>query len=237
MKPLNPRRIPPCRIGRHRSLRRCAMSPSDVLLKLLLIGAGATLLMDLWTLFRRRAFGIPSLDYAAGRPLARPHDARPVPPCVDQHRCPSGRRTRARLDRALRDRHRVRGTARADRRPDVIDAPTPLPALVAGLASVVAPFFVMQPAFGFGIAASRHAATGRRAPAQPRHASVVRGGAGSRGVPARGADPLSCAPAYPQPRLSVSSKPTRSAAGRALRRVLVAIERVEQVARPAHLGP
>lgn len=40
------------------------MSPSDVLLKLLLIGAGATLLMDLWTLFRRRAFGIPSLDYA-----------------------------------------------------------------------------------------------------------------------------------------------------------------------------
>ncbi|MCA3843725.1 MAG: DUF2938 family protein, partial [Burkholderia sp.] len=40
------------------------MSSPDVLLNLLPIGAGATLVMDLWTLFRRRAFGIPSLDYA-----------------------------------------------------------------------------------------------------------------------------------------------------------------------------
>lgn len=40
------------------------MSLPALLLDLLLIGTGATLVMDLWTLFRRRAFGIPSLDYA-----------------------------------------------------------------------------------------------------------------------------------------------------------------------------
>ncbi|WP_143137933.1 DUF2938 family protein, partial [Burkholderia ubonensis] len=37
---------------------------ADALLRLLLIGAGGTLVMDLWALFRRRAFGTPSLDYA-----------------------------------------------------------------------------------------------------------------------------------------------------------------------------
>ncbi|MEZ5314574.1 MAG: DUF2938 family protein, partial [Thermoanaerobaculia bacterium] len=32
------------------------------LLSALIIGCGATLFMDLWNLFLRRAFGIPSLD-------------------------------------------------------------------------------------------------------------------------------------------------------------------------------
>nr|WP_202899843.1 DUF2938 family protein [Kordiimonas gwangyangensis] len=34
-------------------------------------------------------------------------------------------------------------------------APTPLPALAVGIGSIIAPFFIMQPAFGFGFAASR----------------------------------------------------------------------------------
>jgi len=36
-----------------------------------------------------------------------------------------------------------------------LDAPTLLPALVIGLGTIVAPWFVMQPAMGAGIAGSR----------------------------------------------------------------------------------
>lgn len=38
---------------------------------------------------------------------------------------------------------------------DWVDKPTPLPAVVVGLVTVGAPFFVMQPAMGAGIASSR----------------------------------------------------------------------------------
>lgn len=140
------------------------MNPPDILLDLLLIGTGATLVMDLWTLFRRRAFGIPSLDYAlVGRWLGHMVQGRfrhvsivaapPVP----------GERALGWIA------HYAIGIAFAAlpvmfAGTEWIAAPTPLPALVAGLASVVAPFFVMQPAFGFGIAASRtpHPGVARR---------------------------------------------------------------------------
>ncbi|MCW5117958.1 DUF2938 domain-containing protein [Burkholderia cenocepacia] len=131
------------------------MSPSDVLLKLLLIGAGATLLMDLWTLFRRRAFGIPSLDYAlVGRWLGHMTHGRFRHASISTAAPVPGERALGWIA------HYTIGIAFAAlpvliAGPTWIDAPTPLPALVAGLASVVAPFFVMQPAFGFGIAASR----------------------------------------------------------------------------------
>ncbi|MCA7999802.1 DUF2938 domain-containing protein [Burkholderia metallica] len=131
------------------------MSVPDILLDVSLIGAGATLVMDLWTLFRRRAFGIPSLDYAlVGRWIGHMAQGRfrhasiaAAPPVPGE--------------RALGwFAHYAIGIAFAAlpvaiAGTDWIAAPTPLPALVAGLGSVAAPFFVMQPAFGFGIAASR----------------------------------------------------------------------------------
>ncbi|WP_423762778.1 DUF2938 domain-containing protein [Burkholderia sp. NLJ2] len=140
------------------------MSPPDVLLNLLPIGAGATLVMDLWTLFRQRAFGIPSLDYAlVGRWVGHMMRGRfrhasivaapPVP----------GERTLGWIAHyAIGIAFAVLPVAIAGT--DWIGTPTPLPALVAGLVSVVAPFFVMQPAFGFGIAASRtpHPGVARR---------------------------------------------------------------------------
>ncbi|WP_412024765.1 DUF2938 domain-containing protein [Burkholderia cepacia] len=140
------------------------MNPTDILFDLLLIGAGATLVMDLWALFRRRAFGIPSLDYAlVGRWFGHMMRGRfrhvsivaasPVP----------GERALGWIA------HYAIGIAFAALPVAIagtawIGTPTPLPALVAGLASVVAPFFVMQPAFGFGIAASRtpHPGVARR---------------------------------------------------------------------------
>ena len=39
--------------------------------------------------------------------------------------------------------------------PDWLAAPTPLPALLFGLVTVALPYFIMQPALGLGVAASR----------------------------------------------------------------------------------
>ncbi|VWB40098.1 membrane protein [Burkholderia lata] len=140
------------------------MSPSDVLLNLLLIGAGATLVMDLWTLFRRRAFGIPSLDYAlVGRWIGHMMQGRFRHVSIGAAAPVPGERALGWIA------HYAIGIAFAALPVAIagtewIATPTPLPALVAGLASVVAPFFVMQPAFGFGIAASRtpHPGVARR---------------------------------------------------------------------------
>ena len=130
------------------------MSLPDVLPDLLLIGTGATLVMDLWTLFRRRAFGIPSLDYAlVGRWLGHMmHGRFRHASIVAAAPVPGERALGWVAHYAIGIAFAVLPSRSRARR---IGTPTPLPALVAGLASVVAPFFVMQPALGFGIAASR----------------------------------------------------------------------------------
>ncbi|RQS11917.1 DUF2938 domain-containing protein [Burkholderia sp. Bp9002] len=128
---------------------------ADALFRLLLIGVGGTLVMDLWALFRRRVLGIPSLDYAlVGRWLGH---------------MPAGRFRHASIVAAAPvpyERaagwlaHYAIGIAFAALPVAIagagwLRAPTLLPALAAGLVSVAAPFLVMQPAFGFGIAAAR----------------------------------------------------------------------------------
>ncbi|KVN41533.1 hypothetical protein WJ63_24155 [Burkholderia pyrrocinia] len=128
---------------------------ADALFRLLLVGAGGTLVMDLWALFRRRVLGIPSLDYAlVGRWLGH---------------MPAGRFRHASIVAAAPvpyERvagwlaHYAIGIAFAALPVAIagtgwLRTPTLLPALAAGLVSVAAPFFVMQPAFGFGIAAAR----------------------------------------------------------------------------------
>ncbi|QQK04326.1 DUF2938 domain-containing protein [Burkholderia sp. Bp9017] len=131
------------------------MTSSGLLPRILLIGAGATLLMDLWALFRRRMFGIPSLDYAlVGRWLGHMMRGRfrhasivTAPPV------PGERAFGWIAHYAIGAAFAVLPVAIAGT--EWVGAPTPVPALVAGLASVAAPFFVMQPAFGLGVAASR----------------------------------------------------------------------------------
>ncbi|CAB3746966.1 hypothetical protein B7G54_04000 [Burkholderia puraquae] len=131
------------------------MSLPDVLLNLLLIGTGATLVMDLWALFRRRAFGIPSLDYAVvGRWIGHMMHGRFRHASIAAAPPVPGERTLGWIA------HYAIGIAFAALPVVVagtewVGTPTLLPAIIAGLASVAAPFFVMQPAFGFGIAASR----------------------------------------------------------------------------------
>jgi hypothetical protein len=127
----------------------------DYVLKTMLIGVGATMVMDLWALARKGLLGVPLPDYAlVGRWLAY---------------MPRGRFRHAAISRAEPVRgehalgwvvHYATGIAFAALLPAIwgaqwLDAPNIGPALAVGIGTVVAPFLVMQPAMGAGIAASR----------------------------------------------------------------------------------
>ncbi|WP_261539451.1 DUF2938 domain-containing protein [Burkholderia multivorans] len=131
------------------------MSAPALLLHIAAIGVGATLVMDLWALLRRRVFGVPSLDLAlVGRWLGHMAHGR-------FRHASIATAAPLRGERALGwAAHYVIGIAFAGlpvalAGPHWVDTPTLAPALAAGLVSVAAPFLVMQPALGFGIAASR----------------------------------------------------------------------------------
>ena len=119
------------------------------------IGTGATLVMDAWWYWQKRVWGVPVLDYAmVGRWLGHlvrgrlRHDAiKDVAPVA--------------AERAIGwMAHYAIGIGIAALLLGVAGvgwahAPSPGPALAVGLASVAAPFLVLQPALGAGIAASR----------------------------------------------------------------------------------
>lgn len=120
-----------------------------------LIGTGATALIDLWGVARKRLLGVPSLDYAlVGRWLAW------LPRGRFFH-MPIAATPPVRGERLLGwVAHYAIGIAFAAVLLAVwghgwLLAPTPGPAMLIGIGSVAAPFFVMQPAMGAGIAASR----------------------------------------------------------------------------------
>jgi hypothetical protein len=119
------------------------------------IGIGATLFMDAWSAIQRRVLGIPTLDYRlVGRWLGH---------------FPRGRFTHASIQKGEPvageaaigwTAHYAIGIAWAGILIgiwglDWVRAPTLLPALAVGIGSIVAPYFVMQPAFGIGVAASK----------------------------------------------------------------------------------
>ena len=120
-----------------------------------LIGTGATALIDLWGVARKRLLGVPSLDYAlVGRWLAW------LPRGRFFH-MPIAATPPVRGERLLGwVAHYAIGIAFAAVLLAVwghgwLLAPTLGPAMLIGIGSVAAPFFVMQPAMGAGIAASR----------------------------------------------------------------------------------
>jgi hypothetical protein len=121
----------------------------------LLIGVGATGATDLWCLVRQRAFGVALPNYGfVGRwigHMARGrlrHDSIAAAPPI-------------RGERAIGwSTHYLIGIAFASLLPALwgiawLHYPTFVPALLVGIGTVAAPFFVMQPAMGAGIAASR----------------------------------------------------------------------------------
>lgn len=126
----------------------------DEVVKVVLVGVGATVVMDVWSVILK-GLGIPTLNYAmvgrwAGH-LCRGRfahasivNAAPIPGELS-------------LGWAI---HYAVGVAFAALLVGVFGVawlhdPAWLPALVVGMATVVIPLFVMQPAMGAGIAASR----------------------------------------------------------------------------------
>ncbi|HEX7863724.1 MAG TPA: DUF2938 domain-containing protein [Variovorax sp.] len=121
----------------------------------MLIGTGATAVMDLWAIARKRLLGVPSLDYAlVGRWLAYlPRGRFRHPPIAAspsvRAECLIGWTAHYLIGIAFA------AVLLAIWGPGWARHPTPGPALIVGIGSVAAPFLVMQPGMGAGIAASR----------------------------------------------------------------------------------
>jgi hypothetical protein len=119
------------------------------------IGLGASLVMDLWNLFLRRAFGIPSLNYCLlGRwlrhmPGGTVMHANIAAAPAKSFECPVGWIAHYTIGVVFA---LVFVALASD---DWLTRPTVLPALLYGIGTVVFPFFIMQPSLGLGIAASR----------------------------------------------------------------------------------
>jgi hypothetical protein len=120
-----------------------------------LTGAGATVVMDLWGIARKRLLGIPSADYAlVGRWLAGLARGR-----LRHERIAASPKVRG--ERVIGwTAHYLIGIAFAAVLLafwglDWARQPTIAPALIVGIGSVAAPFLIMQPGMGAGIAASR----------------------------------------------------------------------------------
>ncbi len=127
----------------------------DYFVFILLTGIGATVATDLWAIVRQRLFGIALPNYGlVGRWIAwLPHGRffhAPISATSPLH----GERVIGWMV------HYMIGIAFAALLPAIwgpawIRQPTLLPAIMVGVGTVAAPFFVMQPAMGAGIAASR----------------------------------------------------------------------------------
>ena len=119
------------------------------------VGIGATIILDLWALFLKRAFNIVSANYClVGRWL------RYMPQGTFKHKNIAAA--------AKKDSECIVGWAAHYAigatfalilvtivSPKWLEQPTMLPALLFGIATVAMPFFVMHPSFGLGFAASK----------------------------------------------------------------------------------
>ncbi len=121
----------------------------------IVIGIGATLAMDLWNLFLKHTFSIPSLNYCLlGRwlrhmPKGTLKHASITAALQKPFECTVGRIAHYTIGVVLAVVFVVLASG------DWLVRPTLLPALLYGIGTVVFPFFIMQPSFGLGIAASR----------------------------------------------------------------------------------
>ncbi len=119
------------------------------------MGIGATLAMDIWNLFLKRALGIPSLNYCLlGRWLSH------MPAGTFSHTSIAAAESKPFECQVGWTAHYSIGIAFA--MGFVLLAPggwlanpSVLPAVFYGIATVVIPFFVMQPALGLGIAGAK----------------------------------------------------------------------------------
>lgn len=127
----------------------------SLVLRATLIGIGATVVMDFWSLVAARAFGFPPPNFAmVGRWIGHMAKGRFVHEAIARATPIPGEQGLGWIV------HYVTGIAFAGLLVAIYGAawtrePTPLPALLIGLATLVFPFFLMQPAMGAGIASAR----------------------------------------------------------------------------------
>ena len=125
------------------------------LLATVVIGLGATLAMDLWNLFLKRAFGIPSLNYCMlGRWIRHMQSG------TFRHANIGASPAKSFECQVGWAAHYTIGVVFALvfvalASPGWLSRPTLPPALLYGVATVALPFFVMQPSLGLGVASSR----------------------------------------------------------------------------------
>jgi hypothetical protein len=135
--------------------KRNEVPAMSLLLSILLAGVGATALTDAWTWLRRRLFAVAPPDYGlVGRWFAHMAGGRLRHDAIARSAPVRGERV---LGWTV---HYAIGVAYAALMPllagpDWFARPTLLPALLVGVATVAAPFLLMQPAMGAGFAASR----------------------------------------------------------------------------------
>jgi len=120
-----------------------------------LVGIGATLLIDLWALFLKRGFNIPSLSYCLlGRWLLH------MPGGTFAHRsitaaqqkpyeCPLGWLAHYSIGAGFSIAFVLLTSG------GWLERPTLLPALAFGVVTTLVPFLIMQPSLGLGFAASK----------------------------------------------------------------------------------
>ena len=125
------------------------------LISAILIGLGATLTTDLWALFLNRAFKITSPNYClVGRWL------RYMPEGTFKHSNIASAPQKSAECTMGWIAHYMIGVTFAIAFVTVVgnnwlQHPTLIPAIIFGVVTVLVPFFIMQPAFGLGFAASK----------------------------------------------------------------------------------
>ena len=128
---------------------------ANYVLGAVVIGIGATLFMDLWNLFLKRAFSIPSLNYCLlGRWVRHMsggtfRHASIAAASRKSFECAVGWIAHYTIGVAFALALIVLTSG------DWLARPTLLLALLYGVGTVVFPFFILQPSLGLGFAASR----------------------------------------------------------------------------------
>jgi len=128
----------------------------ETILRSIVIGAGATLVMDAWAALLRR-FGIPSLDFALlGRWVGHLPRGRFLHQRIASAEPVAGERTLGWATHYAIGIS-IAGLLLATFGLEWAHAPTLLPALLMGIVTVAAPLLVLQPALGAGIASMKTA--------------------------------------------------------------------------------
>ena len=134
--------------------QRHSLETSEFTLRVILVGVGATMVMDLWALLLK-PFGIPSLNFAfLGRWIGHMPERQWIHDSISKSAPVKGELWMGWCA------HYSIGISFAALLVSVyglewVRTPSLLPALLIGISTVVAPLFILQPALGAGIASSK----------------------------------------------------------------------------------